>query len=98
MLMFNVSPEELARALDKATEDLEHMGDDITDVGDVPLSDDEDEDEAVELVRSDSIEAELGGAFDGMSEEYKAELREKLELVHESISKVHTCCLQFGVC
>ena len=96
--MFDASPEELARALDEATEDLERMGDDITDVGDVPLGDGKDEDEAVEPVRSDSIEAELGGAFDGTSEEYKAELYEKLEPIRQSISKVRTCCLQFGMC
>jgi len=98
MLMFDASPEELARALDEATEDLERMGDDITDMGDIPLDDGEEDGEDVEPLRGDSIEVELDGAFDGMSEEYKAELREKLEPVRQSISKVRTCHLQLNLC
>ena len=38
MLMLDASPKELARALDEATDDLERMGGDITDLGDAPAT------------------------------------------------------------
>jgi len=90
MLMFDASAVELAKALDEAAADLERIGDDITDLEDSPQDEEDGDIESAELARDHNIEVELGGAFDGMSEEYKEELREQVEPMRESISKVRT--------
>jgi len=85
MLMFDALAAKLAKALDEAAADLEHIGDDITNLGDSPQDKEDGDVESAELARDDNIEAELGGAFNRMSEEYKEELREQVEPMCKSI-------------
>jgi len=89
MLMLDASPKELAHALDEATDDLERMGDDITDLGDAPAHDD-DGDGGLEEPAGNNLGVELGDAFEAMNEEWKEDLRLQLEPVRVSISKVCT--------
>ena len=90
MLMFDASLAELARALDEATDDLEHIGDDITDLGDAPVHDGDEEGDAIESLDDENLQVELGDAFEGMIEEGKEDLRQQVEPMREAISKVRT--------
>jgi len=90
MLMFDASPEELAKALDEATDNLECMGEDITELSDAPVHDDDEQVEPLELLANDNLRVELGDVFDRMSEEGKEDMRKQVEPMRETISKVRT--------
>ena len=89
MLLFDATPTELAQALNKATADVEQMGDEITEATDAPF-DDENEEMILGPETSNNLGVELGDTFKEMSEEGKEDLRQELEPVHQSISKVCT--------
>ena len=86
MKMFDATPQELTKAVNEAIGDLEQMGDDISKLKKTFV--DDEIDDTQERPADDDIEVALGGTFEGMSEEEKEELRQQVEPMRDSISKV----------
>ena len=97
MLMFDASPVELAHALDEVMQDLEQMGEGVTEASDAPAHDD-DGDESLESPVDVDLGVELGDMFEGTSEERKEDLCQQIEPMRESISKVRTGARACGPC